>query len=155
MRRLVRPLMIPSGLGFAYLALLIDRFPRLIGWENANSDMASAYVLTDAISRGHAGHVVMSEQASWVPLWYGLVTHGLSFHRVLWELSPALLLLAAALLIGWTVSRISTPSAGLLTVTLIVAASPTALVAFTAPVYHNTTIPGVALLGAGLFCLAR
>jgi hypothetical protein len=149
--RVVRaPLLLPCALAAAYLVLLVVRFPQLIGWENADSDIASAYVLTDAISLGHTGHVVMSTQGSWVPLWYGLITHGLGFHRVLWEISPALLTLAAALLIGWSVSRLRGRLAGALSVALIVAASPTALFPFSAAFFHNTTIPGVALLGAYL-----
>jgi hypothetical protein len=149
-RVLRSPLLLPCLLAVAYLVLLVVRFPQLIGWENADSDIASAYVLTDAVSLGHTGHVVMSTQGSWVPLWYGLVTAGLGFHRVLWEISPALLTLATALLIGWSVSRLSGRLAGALSVALIVAASPTALFPFSAAFFHNTTIPGVALLGAYL-----
>src|SRR5437660_551814 len=100
------PLLVPILLAGVYLVLLIIRFPQLIGWENGDSDIASAYVLTDAISHGHTGHVVMSTQGSWVPLWYGLLTQGLGFHRVLWATSPALLTLAAALLIGWSLPRL-------------------------------------------------
>jgi hypothetical protein len=134
----------------AYLLLLVVRFPQLIGWENADSDIASAYVLADAVSHGHTGHVVMSTQGSWVELWYGLLTHGLGFHWVLWEISPALLTLAAALLVGWSVSQVGGRVAGALSVALVVAASPTALFPLSAAFFHNTTIPGVALLGAYL-----
>jgi hypothetical protein len=142
-------------LAVVYLALLVERFPRLIGYQNANSDVASAYVLADAVSRGHTGHVVLGTQGMWVPLWFGLLTHGLSFHRVLWEISPALLLLAAAALIGWTVARLASASAGLLATALIVAASPTALVDFSAPAYHNVIVPGAAVLGAYLVWLTQ
>lgn len=144
------PLVVPCVLALTYLVSLVFRFPRLIVWENADSDVASAYVLTDAVSHGHTGPVVMSTQGSWVPLWYGLLTHGLSFHRVLWEISPALLTLAAAILIGLTVASLTSLLRGALAVGLIVAASPIALVNFTAAFHHNTTIPGAALLGAYL-----
>ncbi len=137
-------------LAVSYLVLLVVRFPRLLMWENGDSDVASAYVLTDAIARGHTGHVVMSTQGSWAPLWYGLLSHGLGFHRVLWEISPALLALAAALLIGVTVARLTDPVRGMLAVGLFVAASPIALFNFTAAFQHNTTIPGTALLGSYL-----
>ena len=143
-------LLLPCMLALAYLVLLGFRFPRLISWENADSDIASAYVLTDAISHGHTGQVVMSTQGSWVSLWYGLLTHGLSFHRLLWEISPALLALAAAILIGLTVASLTSPLRAVLATALILAGSPIALFNFTAPFHHNTTIPGAALLSAYL-----
>lgn len=149
------PRIAPCALAIAYLVLLVARFPQLVGYENANSDYASAYVLADAISHGHTGPVVLGTQGLWVPLWYGLLTHGLSFHRVLWEISPAVLMLAAAALIGWTVARVASAAAGLLAFALIVVASPTVLVDFTAPANHNLIIPGTAVLGAYLLWLLR
>jgi hypothetical protein len=148
--RAISPVIVPCTLFVGYLVVLIVAFPRLISWENADSDVASAYVLTDTVIHGHTGHVVMSTQGSWVPLWYGLLTHGLGFHRALWEISPALLILGTALLIGWTVARVASRTAGLLAIALMLSASPTALFLFTAAFFHNTTIPGVALLGAFL-----
>ena len=153
-RRSVSPLLIPCLLAVGYVILLVVRFPHLIAWQNSDSDVASAFTLTDAISHGAPGQVVMSTQGAWVSLWYGLLTHGLSFHRVLWEISPALLSLATACLIGWSVARVSTRTAGALTVALIVAASPTGVRNFTAAFFHNTTIPGVAILGAYLVWLS-
>jgi hypothetical protein len=153
-RYAIPPGVVPCALAAGYVLVLVTRFPQLIGWENADSDIASAYTLADAISLGHTGPVVISSQGSWVPLWYGLLTHGLSFHRVLWEISPALLILATACLVGWSVAQVSTRYAGGLTIALIIAASPTALLIFTAAFFHNTTIPGVAILGAYLVWLA-
>jgi hypothetical protein len=141
------PLLVPCALALVYVALLVARFPRLIRWENGDSDIVSAYLLADAVSHGHTGQVVMSTQGSWLPLWYGLLTHGLGFHRVLWEISPALLSLATAVVIGLTVARISSPSRGALATSLVVAVGPIALLNFTAAFHHNTTIPAAALLG--------
>lgn len=153
-RRHVRLALLLTGIAAAgYLALLFDRFPRLVAWENGNSDIASAYVLADAVSQGHTGAVLTSAQGGWLPLGYGLLTHPLGFHRALWEVSPALLLLASASLIGWCVARVRSTIAGLLTAALIICAAPTTLVDFTAPAYHNLTIPGTALLGAYLIWL--
>ncbi|MFL5828775.1 MAG: hypothetical protein ACJ76X_02560 [Solirubrobacteraceae bacterium] len=144
------PLLVPLVLAAAYLVLLLVRFPTLIGWLGSQGDYASAYVLTDTISHGHSGQVVMSTQGGWVSLWFGLATHGLSFHRILWEISPALLSLATAGLIGFSVARLATRTAGVLTFALIVAASPTGLLNFTAPWAHNATLLGAALLGGFL-----
>src|SRR5947209_14117253 len=151
--RATAPLIVPCALAVGYLVVLISRFPRLVAWENADSDVTSAYVLTDAIAHGHTGRVVMSTQGSWVPLWYGLLTHGLSFHQILWELSPALLMVATSLLIGWCVARLKSRAAGAVAVALIICASPTSLFLFTAAFFHNTTIPGVAILGTFLVWL--
>jgi hypothetical protein len=96
----------------------------------------------------------MSSQGAWIPLWFGLLTHGLSFHRVLWEIAPALLMLATACLIGWSVARVATRIGAVLSVALIVAASPTGVRTFTAAFFHNTTLPGVAVLGAYLVWLS-
>ena len=71
----VWPVLFPCALASAYLVLLVSRFPRLIRWENADSDIASAFTLTEAIAHGHTGSVVLSTQGSWVPLAFGLLTH--------------------------------------------------------------------------------
>jgi hypothetical protein len=143
------PLLFAAG----YLVVLVVRFPQLIGWIRQDGDFASAFVLADAISYGHAGVVVMGTQGAWVSLWYGLITHGLAFHRLLWELSPALLTLMAAVIIGGTVSRLADRAAGLMTGALILCASPIALANFTAPWEHNSTTLGVGFLGAFLVWL--
>src|SRR5437763_11619196 len=92
----------------------------------------------------------MNTQGGWVSLWFGLATHGLSFHRILWEISPALLSLATAGLIAFSVTRLATRTAGVLTFALIVAASPTGLLNLTAPWAHNATLLGAALLAGFL-----
>ena len=150
----VSPVVLPCALSAGYLALLITRFPRLVRWESADSDIVSAFTLTEAIAGGHTGPVVLSTQGSWVPLAFGLLTHGLSFHRLLWEISPMLVSLASALVIGWAVSRVAGRAAAALTVAMVVAASPTVLANFSAAFFHNTTIIGAAILDAYLVWLA-
>jgi hypothetical protein len=144
---------VPLALAAVYVVLLIVRFPQLIGWLNGDADYASAYVLPEMIVHGHTGGVLMSTQGAWASLWFGLATASLSFHRVLWEISPALIALLSALVVGWTTARVATRAAGILAVALIVAASPVGLSNFAAPWAHNTTTLGVALLGAFLVWL--
>ena len=146
-------LSIPVVLAAAYVAVLVVRFPDLIRWISGDADYASAFILPQAIAHGHTGQVVLSTQGAWLSLWYGLATAGLSFHRVLWELSPALLALASACVIGWATARVATRTAGVLATALIVAASPVALASFTSPWAHNTTMLGAALLGGFLVWL--
>lgn len=144
---------LPLILAAGYVAVLIVRFPQLISGLSMDGDVASAFVLTDAISHGHTGAVVMGTQGAWASLGYGLLTHGLPFHRVIWEISPALLSLLAAAVVGRTVARVGGRSAGWLTVALIVAASPIGLANLLAPWEHNSTMLGTALLGAFLVWL--
>lgn len=89
-----------------------------------------------------------------MPLAFGLLTHGLSFHRVLWEVSPILLSVAAALVVAWSVARVAGQAAAAVTVAVIIAASPTVLANFSAAFFHNTTIIGTAILDAYLVWLA-
>ncbi|MGH2930005.1 MAG: hypothetical protein ACRDL8_17515, partial [Solirubrobacteraceae bacterium] len=142
-----------AGLAAAYVVLLATRFAQIIRWENADSDVASAFTLTEAIAHGHTGGVVLSTQGSWVPLLWGLLTRGLAFHRLVWELSPAALWLGAAALVGWCVWRVAGRKAAGIAVVVIVAASPAVLITFTSAFFHNTTIPGAALLDAYLIWL--
>ncbi|MGH2858622.1 MAG: hypothetical protein ACRDMJ_14195, partial [Solirubrobacteraceae bacterium] len=148
------PWIVLGALAAAYLTLLAIRFPELIRWENADSDVASAFTLTDAIARGHTGPVVLSTQGSWVPLLWGLATHGLPFHRLVWELSPAAIAFFAALLVGWSVGQFAGRRAAVVAVVLIVVASPVVLTTFTSAFFHNTTVPGAALLAAYLVWLS-
>jgi hypothetical protein len=140
-------------LAAVYVVLLIVRFPQLIGWLNGDADYASAYVLPELIAHGHTGGVMMSTQGAWASLWFGLATAWLSFHRVLWEIAPALIALLSALVVGWATARVATRAAGVLAVALIVAASPVGIANFAAPWAHNTTLLGVALLVAFLVWL--
>jgi len=149
----VRAFAVPLALAAVYVVLLIVRFPQLIGWLNGDADYASAFVLPEMIVHGHTGGVMMSTQGAWASLWFGLATASLSFHRVLWEISPALVALLSALVVGWTTARVATRAAGILAVALIVAASPVGLSNFAAPWAHNTTTLGVALLCAFLVWL--
>lgn len=150
----ISPILMPCLLAAVYVLLLLVRFPHLIGWWNTDGDIAAAYTIPDAVSQGHTGQVLMGTQASWVPLWYGLLTHGLSFHRVLWEISPALLTLGTACLIGWSVSRAASRMAAVLAVAVMVCASPIGLQVLTEPYLHNTTVAGVGVLGAYLVWLS-
>jgi hypothetical protein len=149
----VRTVAVPLALAAVYVVLLIVRFPQLIGWLNGDADYASAYVLPELIAHGHTGGVMMSTQGAWASLWFGLATAWLSFHRVLWEIAPALIALLSALVVGWATARVATRAAGVLAVALIVAASPVGIANFAAPWAHNTTLLGVALLVAFLVWL--
>jgi hypothetical protein len=112
-----------------------------------NSDYASGYVLPETVARfGSGGHTVISTTGAWLPLWFGLLTARLPLHRELWEITPTVLFLISAGLVGWSVSQVSSRRAGIYAGVMVAAASPFALAVFMAPVAHNTVYPMTALL---------
>jgi hypothetical protein len=112
-----------------------------------NSDYASGYVLPETVARfGSGGHTVISTTGAWLPLWFGLLTARLPLHRELWEITPTVLFLVSAALVGWSVSLVSSRRAGLYAAVIVATASPFALAVFMAPVAHNTVYPMTALL---------
>jgi hypothetical protein len=144
---------VPAALALAYLAVLVVRYPQLLAWQNGDSDIVSNFTLTDAIARGHYGTVWLSTQASALELGWGLLTHGLPFHRTVWEFSaPGLSLVTAGLLAG-IVGRLAGRRAALVALVLVLAVSPTALMSFTAASFHNTAPLGAVALDGYLLWL--
>jgi hypothetical protein len=145
------PLLVPLGLSVAYLVLAGMRFGHITAWMTTYWDYGAAYVLGTAVAHGHTGgEVVLSTQGAYLSLAWAVLTHGLPFHRALWEASGALLTVVVAAVVGRSVGRLSTRGAGWLSMALILAASPDAMRVFIVPWAHNTTWFAVALLGAFL-----
>jgi hypothetical protein len=150
----LHPVLAPVLIAVAYLVVLVVHYPGWIAAQNANSDIAGSFTITEAIARGHTGPVVLSTQGNWVEIGWGLLTRGLPFHRLIWELSaPAATLLAVAVL-AWTVHRLAGRAAALLSAAIVLAASPTAVLSFTSASFHNLTPLGAVLLDAYLLWLA-
>jgi hypothetical protein len=151
----IGPAAIPAALGLAYVALIVVRLPQVIGWQNADSDVASTYVVAAALFHGHAGQVQFSTQGSWLDLGWQFLTHSLPDHRVLWEAwAPALGALTGAAL--WcAVARVAGRTAGLLAAALLLATSPDGLMNLVSEPWHNTSTLGAVLLGAYAVWLVR
>jgi hypothetical protein len=131
---------------------LSDNLARL-AW---NPSVSSAFTMSETLVKtGSGGATAMGSTPQWVSLWFGLLTATLPLHRELWEISPTLLFVATAAIVGWSVSRLAGRDAGVLALLLGVVASPLALTFFMAPFSHNTVYPCTALLGAYLLWLAR
>jgi hypothetical protein len=149
-------LLIPFVFAAAYFVVFIAQLRHnlwVIGW---NSDYASGFTIpATLVKTGSGGHTVLSTTGAYLPLWFGLLTATLPWHRELWELAPAALFLLTAVAVGWSVAQIAGRGAAALAALLILVASPRALYIFMAPVAHNTVYPGTALLGAYLVWLAR
>ena len=143
--------LIVGALALLYALLVLVRLDRIITDLLWNSDYASGLTLAQTIAHaGSAGNTTISTTGAWMDLWYGLVTAHLPVHRQLWEVSPTILFIVSALVIGravWTLSDLVTGIASALAVLL---ASPWALAIFLAPVAHNTVYPTTAILGGGL-----
>ena len=148
--------LVPVLLGAAYLVWFLVRLPKSIVEILWDSDYASGYTLTQTLARsGDGGHTLISTTGAWLPLWFGLLTAHLPFHRQLWEIAPTLLFLGTALIIGWCVTKVGTWRAGVFAVLITTVASPWTLGILMAPVAHNTVYPGTALLGAYLLWLTH
>jgi hypothetical protein len=146
----------PLGLAAAYFVLFLARLPQNIVDVLWDSDYASGFTLTQSVAQaGDGGHTVISTTGAYLPLWFGLLTAHLPFHRQLWEIAPTLLSAVTALTIGWSVARVASRRAGLVAILIVLVASPWTLAILMAPVAHNTVYPVTALLGAYLLWLAR
>lgn len=121
-----------------------------------NSDYAGGFTLTETLSHfGSEGNTVISTTGAWADLWFGLLTAHLSFHRQLWEISPAILFLLSAVVIGRSVWRVANLSGAIVAALIVLLASPWMLAIVLAPVAHNTVYPTTAVLGAWLPWLLR
>jgi len=148
--------LIPLGLAAVYFVLFVARLPQNIVDILWDSDYASGFTLTQSVARaGDGGHTVISTTGAYLPLWFGLLTAHLPFHRQLWEIAPTLLTGATALTIGWSVAQVAPRRAGVFATLIVLVASPWTLAILMAPVAHNTVYPVTALLGAYLLWLAR
>ena len=144
-----------GALVLIYVLVFTVRLPVILRWWGSDSDIAAAYLLPSAIFRGHSGLVSMGTQGSWVSLWFGLLVAKLPGHRVLWQIAPIGVLVASGGLIAWSVAAIGDRRAALASFGLLLVASPTGLQVLTEPYLHNTTVLGVAGLGAYAVWLTR
>jgi hypothetical protein len=155
-RALVALWVVVGGLAVLYAVVFLAHLhPAIISllW---NSDYASGFTLTESVSHfGSEGNTVISTTGAWADLWFGLLTAHLSFHRQLWEISPAILFLFSAVVIGRSVWRVANLACGALATLIVVLASPWMLAIVLAPVAHNTVYPATAVLGGWLPWILR
>jgi hypothetical protein len=148
--------LISLAIAGAYAIVFVARFPHNISEITWNADYSAYFVLFETFGRtGPAGHTIISSSGQWVTLWFGMLTARLPLHRELWSAAPTLSLVAAALLVGWSVAQISIRRAAILAVLIVVVASPPAWSFFMAMGAHGTAYLCTALLGAYLVYLTR
>jgi len=139
-----------------YFAIFAAKFTDNVGALDWISDYASGFTVTTTLAKtGSGGHTVISTTGAWVPLWFGLLTAKLPFHRQLWEAAPTAVFFLTALTIGWSVGQLAGRRAAVLATLIVVVASQWALAFFMAAVAHNAVYPCTALLGAYLIWLTH
>ena len=146
---------VPLGLAAIYLGYFLLRLHESIVAILWDSDYASGLTLTQTVAHtGSGGHTIISTTGAYIPLWFGLLTARVPFHRQVWEIAPTLVFGATAITIAWSVARVATARAALSACLIVVVASPWTLAIVMAPVAHNTVYPATALLGAYVVWLA-
>jgi hypothetical protein len=155
-RALVVLWVVVGGLAVLYAVFFLAHLHASIISLLWNSDYASGFTLTETLSHfGSEGNTVISTTGAWADLWFGLLTAHLSFHRQLWEISPAILYLFSAVVVGRSVWRVANLAGGVLATLIVLLASPWMLAIVLAPVAHNTVYPATAVLGGWLPWLLR
>ncbi len=148
--------LVPCALAAIYFVLFAIRFTGNIAASDWVADYSGGFLLAESVAHaGTGGNTVISTTGAWVPLWFGLITAKLPLHRQLWEVMPTVLFIASALTIGWSVDRVAGRRAAILSVLIMLVASPWSLRVFIAAVAHNVVYPCTALLGAYLVWLAK
>jgi hypothetical protein len=148
--------LIPLTIASVYVIVFMAQLSRNITELAWSSDYSTGFTIPETVVHtGTGGDTVITSGAQWIPLWFGLLTATLPLHRELWGIAPTVLIVATALIVGWSVAQVADRRAATLAVLLAVIASPIALTFFMAAGGHNTVFPCTALVGAYLIWLAR
>jgi hypothetical protein len=147
---------LPLVLAAVYLVIFVVKIPhnlRDLGWV---SDYASAFTVPETLAQtGTGGHTVLASSGQWLPLWFGILTAKLPLHHQLWAIAPTALFVFSTLIVGWSVAQVADHRTALLTVLIMLVASPAAFNTFMAGLDHNALYPCTALTGAYLIWLTR
>jgi hypothetical protein len=146
---------VPLALMAAYLVLVAIEFHQFVDATNWFSDSSASYVIAQTLGSAPSGrHVVLGQFGWYTTLWFFLVTKGLPLHRQIWEAVPYIVALLGAGLVSWASWRAIGRRAALLTLVVLVCASPDVLVILLSPTLHTSTYFTVSLLAAYLVLLA-
>ena len=146
---------VPLALMAAYLVLVAIKFNQFVNATNWFSDSSASYVIAQTLGSAPSGrHVVLGQFGWYTTLWFFLITKGLPLHRQIWEATPYVVALLGAGLVSWASWRAIGRRAALLTLVVLVCASPDVLVILLSPTLHTATYFTVSLLAAYLVVLA-
>jgi hypothetical protein len=115
------PLVFAAG----YVAVLLATFRSLVQAIYLNADFASAPNLGELYPRAPAGAEVTLTNFSWyTTLWFEQLTHGLPYHRQIWQVGPWLGSLVGVGLVAWATSRAAGRWAGAMVAVALGCAGP-------------------------------
>ncbi len=148
---------LPAAATITYGALLAFGFERILAAVYSNSDAASPSVIAQCLGTRDCGggRATLGHIGYYTTLWFDLLTRSLPSHRLVWEVGPYALSVAAALVLGWTVHRLAGAWAGTCAVAIAAAASSATLYANVAQAFHGTTWFVTVVLGAFATSRAR
>ena len=139
---------LPPAAALFYVIVLARRLGSVVDQLTWNADYVSVMALGQSVATsGKAGRAVIIQIGYY---WFDLATQRLPYHRVIWDFAPYLMTLVALGLIGWAAWRIAGRLAGMLAISIGLAASPLVLSTQAAQSFHGTTWFGDALLAAYL-----
>ncbi len=144
---------LPALAAAAYLATVAVLGPELVrdvGWD---TDASGPLVLAERL-RG-SGPVYIPHYGEWTSLWWLLATRTLPWHAQLWEATGYAFAVTAAVLLGWSMTRVAGRWAGPTAAAAALVVGPFALRSLMTVALHVTNSFTAAVLGGALLLLTR
>jgi len=134
---------------------LLARYASITSNLFLGSDAAQGPLLGSTIATGHAGNMFLEENSYISNLWADALVAKLPFHEFLWEAFPYLFVLAAAVGLAVTVSKLAGARAGWIAAVLGICLAPAVLLSAIPQTLHTTATANAVLLGIAAVSLAR
>jgi hypothetical protein len=135
-----------------YLGLVLSHIGAILANIQSFADATSAQVIGEFLGERDASGVLLG--GSWYSvLVFERLTRWVPDHRALWDLTPFLTAAIAIALMGWAAAQVAGRRAGLLTLALLICASPVMLQQEAWIIDHMTCCYSLALLAALLVWL--
>lgn len=144
----------PLAAAGIFLVALATQFRRILDVLYWNSDITFMPLLTEDLEGlTDAGSVNMGNNPYFSTQWLLTLTKDLPFYRLVWDVGPYLLALAAAGLVAWTTYRIAGRWAAAVTFSVTVGAAPSVLLTQVVPGVRVVTWFSIAVLASYLIHL--
>jgi hypothetical protein len=111
-------------IGAFYLAVVVRYFATILANIEIDADASSSHVIAELYAHKGAGNDYLGDIPWYSTLFFELATKWLPAHREIWEVGPFVLGLAAVAAMGWAASRAADARMAIVTVVLLVCASP-------------------------------
>jgi hypothetical protein len=114
-------------IGAFYLAVVVRHFAAILANIELDADASSSQVIAELYAHKGPGNDYLGDIPWYSTLIFELATKWLPAHREIWEGGPFALGLAAVAVMGWAASRAADAWMAVVTVVLLVCASPSVL----------------------------